>query len=65
MKLWMQIKLTALLGVYKFGRFTGNFALQHIALEEMVIYNTRMRVLKEQRENQLLFGRRMITAPAL
>lgn len=44
-----------LMGLYKFGRITGNLTLQHILLEEMVLFNTRMRVLKEQRKNRLLF----------
>lgn len=55
MKSWTQIRLTLLMGLYKFARVTGNLTLQHIALEEMVLFNTRMRVLKEQRENELLF----------
>lgn len=47
--------MTMLMGLYKFGRITGNLTLQHILLEEMVLFNTRMRVLKEQRKNRLLF----------
>ena len=46
-----------LLVTYKFGKLTGNLAMQHIALEEMVLFNTRLRVLRAQRENQLLFSK--------
>jgi len=54
------------MGLYKFARVTGNLTLQHIALEEMVLFNTRMRVLKEQRDNQQLFKKAgLLNAPSM